>query len=82
MTRSETKRKRPVVHDWPQRTFLEILLRGTVLLLLVGAVLLLALLEDPGMDPVGDLGDQGQVVPAEAGRVLPLLAVLVETADR
>ena len=65
-----------MVQDWPQRTFSEILLRGTVLLLLVGAVLLLALLEDPGVDPVGDLGDQRQVVAAEARRVLPLPAVL------
>ena len=35
-------------------------------LLLVGAVLLLVLLEDPGVDPVGDLGHQRQVVAAEA----------------
>ena len=37
--------------------------------------------EDPGVDHVGDLGHQRQVVAAEAGRVLPLVAVLVETAD-
>ena len=41
-----------------------------------------AVLEDPTVRQVGDLGDQRQVISTEAGRVLPLFAVLVEPGQR
>src|SRR5271165_4805994 len=62
---------------WPQ-TFSQTFSRGAVVLTVVGAVVLLALGEDPRVDHVNHLGDQRQVVAAEARRVLPLIAVLVE----
>src|SRR5262245_23278034 len=43
--------------------------------LLLGAA---SLLVDPGVRPIGDLDQEWLVLAAETGRVLPLLAVLVE----
>ena len=40
------------------------------------------LVEDPVVGLIGDFDHQRQIIPAKAGGVLPLSAVLVEAADR
>ena len=47
-------------------------------MLLRGTVLLLGLLEDPGMGHVGDFCAQGQIVASKARRILPVLALRLE----
>src|SRR5688572_18778978 len=42
---------------------------------------LLGSLEDPRVSLVGDLGQERQVVAAETGRILPVVAVLVEPGE-
>lgn len=52
-----------------------------VLALVRFAIGFLSLLIDPGVGHVGDFGDEGEFLAAEAGRGLPFVAVLVETRD-
>ena len=40
------------------------------------------LIEDPVVSLIGDVDDQWKIIPAKAGRVLPLVTVFIETAER
>ena len=57
------------MHTWPQSV------------LFLRPVVALALFVDPGMGLIDHFGHQRQVIPTEAGGILPLVAVLVEPTD-
>src|SRR5262245_9819997 len=73
----------PTVSWWTGERPARLEVRFFAIAVAIAAVLLFEFLfEDPGVDLVADLGHQWQVIPTEARGILPLVAILVEPADR